>query len=384
MVYELTKEQKMIQGMAREFAVKDVSEGVAERYAKHEFPIEIVKKLGEIGIMGLTIDAEYGGSGGDEISFCLAILELTKIDPSLGVTVFAHVALGARPIEDFGTEKQKREWLTPLAKGEKLGAMAITEPGGGSDVAAMTTSAVTDGDEWVINGSKTFITNPGTPMSMGVNLACVTGEDKGKKEYSVIFVPTGTPGYVIGNPLDKVGFCASDTRELSFDDCRVPKENLIGPEGKSFKAIMNTFNRARICASAFALGIGEGAFQLALKYAKERKAFGKAIGEFQHIAFRLADMEIQIELVKNMIMKAAWLCDNGKDFIKEATISRVSSGDVAIECTQKSAQIFGGYGFMNEYPISRFNRDGRSGQIGEGTGDVMKIILARMMGFPGM
>lgn len=380
-MYELTEDQLMTQRLASDFAKKEASIGVAERYENMEFPYELVKRLGELGLMGITIPEKYGGSGGDVISFCLAIYEITKVDPSLALTCWAHVCLGCWPIYTLGTEAQKQKWLVPLAKGEKLAGMATTEPDAGSDIQGVRTVARVEGNEWVINGSKTFITNSGTSITLGVNTFCTTGfTEKGKKQFSLIFVPTHVPGLVIMPELKKVGLRASDTHELTFDNCRVPKENLLGEEGRAWYHLMDILDKSRILAAVFCLGMASASFELALDYAKERKAFGKRIGDFQYSAFQLAEMHMRIQMVWNFIIKAAWLADHGKEFVEEATISRYAAGDVLLFCSQNAAQLFGGLGFMIESPISRFNRDARAAQIGEGTSEVMKMVIARMLG----
>jgi alkylation response protein AidB-like acyl-CoA dehydrogenase len=343
---------------------------------EHRFPYELVAELAELGLMGLPIPEEYGGAGGDTLSYAIAIEELTRIDSSLAITVAAHTSLGTMPIFLFGSEDQKREWLPDLASGRKLAAFGLTEPGAGSDAGATQTRAELRDGQWVVNGSKIFITNAGTDITACVTITARTGDD----EISNIVVPNGTPGYVISAPMDKLGWRASDTRELSFQDCAVPEGNLLGERGRGFKQFLEILDGGRISVAAMGVGLAQGAYDLALAYAKDRKQFGRPITEFQAIQFQLADMAVEIEAGRNLVYKAAWLKDQGREFAEAAAMAKLYTGELSNRVVNQALQIHGGYGFMAEYAISRLYRDQKVLEIGEGTNEVQRMVIAKHLG----
>jgi len=379
--YTLSDEHELLRSTVRDFA-EAVVEPVAEELDREgRFPYDIVRGMADLGIMGITIPEEYGGAGADTLSYAIAVEELARIDSSVSITMCAHHSLGTLPIYYFGDDRQKAEWLPSLAAGEKLHAFGLTEPGAGSDAGAARTTARREGDEWVINGSKIFITNAGTDMTFGVTVTAVTGEDaKGRPAISTIMIPNGTPGYQISEPMKKMGWHASDTRSLSFNDVRVPAGNLLGPEGKGFTQFLRILDGGRIGVAALGLGLAQGAYEQALRYAKERNQFGKPIAGFQSIAFMLADMATDIEAARLLTYKAAWEKDQGLDFTQTAAMAKLKTGVLAREAANASLQIHGGYGFMDEFPISRFYRDAKILEIGEGTNEVQKMVIARGLG----
>jgi short-chain 2-methylacyl-CoA dehydrogenase len=375
--YDLSDEHELVRRTVRDFAVERVAPVAEELDREHRFPYELVAELAELGLMGMTIPEEYGGAGADTLSYAIAVEELTRVDSSVAITVAAHHSLGTLPIFQFGTEEQKREWLPQLASGEKLAAFGLTEPEAGSDAgAARTTAELRDG-EWVINGSKMFITNAGTDISACVTITALTGED----EISNIIVPNGTPGYEIAPPMQKLGWRASDTRELSFRDVRVPEGNLLGPQGKGFQQFLEILDGGRISVAAMGVGLAQGAYDLASKYAKERRQFGQPIAAFQAVQFALADMATEIEAGRSMVYKAAWLKDQGRPFGKEAAMAKLFTGELSNRAANAALQIHGGYGFMNEFPISRLYRDQKILEIGEGTNEVQRMVIAKHLGF---
>jgi short-chain 2-methylacyl-CoA dehydrogenase len=375
--YDLSDEHELVRRTVRDFAVGRVAPVAEELDREHRFPYELVAELAELGLMGMTIPEEYGGAGADTLSYAIAVEELTRVDSSVAITVAAHHSLGTLPIFQFGTEEQKREWLPQLASGEKLAAFGLTEPEAGSDAgAARTTAELRDG-EWVINGSKMFITNAGTDISACVTITALTGED----EISNIIVPNGTPGYEIAPPMQKLGWRASDTRELSFRDVRVPEGNLLGPQGKGFQQFLEILDGGRISVAAMGVGLAQGAYDLASKYAKERRQFGQPIAAFQAVQFALADMATEIEAGRSMVYKAAWLKDQGRPFGKEAAMAKLFTGELSNRAANAALQIHGGYGFMNEFPISRLYRDQKILEIGEGTNEVQRMVIAKHLGF---
>ncbi|MCW2960518.1 MAG: acyl-CoA dehydrogenase domain protein [Thermoleophilia bacterium] len=379
--FQLSDEHELLRSTVRDFAEQVVAPQAEELDRESRFPYDIVKGMADLGIMGITIPEEYGGGGSDTLCYAIAVEELARIDSSVSITMCAHHSLGTLPIYYFGSEQQKQDWLPALASGEKLHAFGLTEPGAGSDAGAARTTARRDGDEWVINGSKMFITNAGTDITFGVTVTAITGEDdRGRPQISTIMIPNGTPGYEISDPLKKMGWHASDTRALSFNDVRVPLENLVGPEGKGFTQFLKILDGGRIGVASLGLGLAQGAYEQALKYAQERNQFGKPIAGFQSIAFMLADMATDIESARLLTYKAAWQKDQGIDFTQTAAMAKLKTGILAREVANLSSQIHGGYGFMDEFPISRFYRDAKILEVGEGTNEIQRMVIARGLG----
>ncbi len=376
MNFGLTDEQELIRRTVREFADSRVAPVAEELDREARFPYELVGELAELGLMGLPIPEEYGGAGGDTVSYAIAVEELTRVDSSVAITVAAHTSLGTMPILLFGNEEQKREWLPKLASGEGLAAFGLTEPDAGSDAGATRTKASLIDGEWVIDGSKIFITNAGTDISACVSITAVTGEN----EISNLIVPNGTPGYEISAPMKKLGWHASDTRELSFRDCKVPEGNLLGERGRGFQQFMEILNGGRISVAAMGVGLAQGAYELALTYAKERQQFGKPIAEFQAIQFQLADMTTEIDAGRQLVYRAAWLKDQGRDYALAAAQAKLYTGILSNRVVNSALQIHGGYGFMEEFAISRLYRDQKILEIGEGTNEVQRMVIARHLG----
>ncbi|HEV8603493.1 MAG TPA: acyl-CoA dehydrogenase family protein [Gaiellaceae bacterium] len=376
MNFDLTEEQELVRRTVRDFAEQRVSPVAEELDREHRFPYELVAELAGLGLMGMTIPEEYGGGGSDTVSYAIAVEELTRIDSSVAITVAAHTSLGTMPIFLFGNDEQKREWLLDLASGRKLAAFGLTEPGAGSDAAASRTRAELRDGEWVINGSKIFITNAGTDISACVTITALTGED----EISNLIVPNGTPGYEVSAPMRKLGWRASDTRELSFKDCRVPEGNLLGERGQGFRQFLEILDGGRISVAAMGVGLAQGAYDLAFRYAQEREQFGKKIASFQAIQFQLADMAVEIEAGRNLVYKTAWLKDEGRPFAKEAAMAKLYTGELSHRIVNQALQIHGGYGFMEESAISRLYRDQKILEIGEGTNEVQRMVIARHLG----
>jgi alkylation response protein AidB-like acyl-CoA dehydrogenase len=374
---DLTDEHELLRRTVRDFSVERVAPVAEELDKEHRFPYELVGEMAELGLMGMTIPEEYGGAGTDTVSYAIAVEELTRVDSSVAITMAAHHSLGTLPIYLFGSEEQKREWVPQLASGEKLAAFGLTEPEAGSDAGAARTRAELRDGEWVVNGSKMFITNAGTDITACVTITAVTGED----EISNIVVPNGTDGYEIAPPMQKLGWRASDTRELSFRDVRVPEGNLLGPRGKGFQQFLEILDGGRISVAAMGLGLAQGAYDLASEYARERRQFGKPIASFQAIQFQLADMATEIEAGRNMVYKAAWLKDQGRAFAKEAAMAKLYTGELSHRAANAALQIHGGYGFMDEYAISRLYRDQKILEIGEGTNEVQRMVIAKHLGF---
>jgi alkylation response protein AidB-like acyl-CoA dehydrogenase len=378
---ELTEEHEALRATVEDFARKEVAPVIGELYERGEFPYDIVAKMGAMGLFGLPVAEEYGGMGGDYFALCLALEELARVDSSVAITLEAGVSLGAMPIYRFGTEEQKREWLPALAAGEELGAFGLTEAGGGSDAGASRTTARLDGDEWVINGSKAFITNSGTDITSVITVTAITGErEGGKKEISAIMVPAGTPGLRVAPPYSKVGWCCSDTRELSFDDVRVPAANLVGERGRGYAQFLSILDEGRVAIAALSVGLAQGCVDESLRYARERHAFGQAIGSYQAIQFKIADMEARAHTARLAYYAAAAKMLQGKPFKKEAAIAKLVSSNAAMDNARDATQVFGGYGFMNEYPVGRFYRDAKILEIGEGTSEVQRMLIARQLG----
>jgi alkylation response protein AidB-like acyl-CoA dehydrogenase len=376
MNYELTDEQELLRKTVRDFAVSRVAPVAEELDREERFPYELVSELAELGLMGIPIPEEHGGAGADTVSYAIAIEELTRIDSSVAITVAAHTSLGTMPIYLFGDDAQKSEWLPQLASGEKLAAFGLTEPNAGSDAGATRTRAELRDGEWIVNGSKIFITNAGTDISGCVTITALTGEN----EISNIIVANGSPGYEISAPMRKLGWHASDTRELAFKDCAVPEANLLGPRGEGFRQFMEILDGGRISVAAMGVGLAQGAYDLAFAYAKEREQFGRPIAKFQAVQFALADMATEIEAGRQLVYRAAWLKDRGKDFGLAAAQAKLYTGILSNRAANASLQIHGGYGFMEEYAISRLFRDQKILEIGEGTNEVQRMVIAKLLG----
>jgi alkylation response protein AidB-like acyl-CoA dehydrogenase len=374
--FDLSDEHELIRRTVREFAEERIAPVAEELDREHRFPYELVADLAELGLMGIPLPEQYGGAGGDTLSYAIAVEELTRVDSSVAITVAAHTSLGTMPIFLFGTEEQKREWLPDLASGKKLAAFGLTEPGAGSDAAATRTRAELRDGSWVVNGSKIFITNAGTDLSACVTISARTGED----EISNLIVPNGTPGYEISAPMRKMGWRASDTRELSFRDCAVPEANLLGERGRGFQQFLEILDGGRISIAAMGLGLAQGAYELATRYAQEREQFGQPIAKFQAIRFKLADMATEIEAGRHLVYKAAWLKDQKRPFAQSAAMAKLYTGELAHRVANHALQIHGGYGFMDEYAISRFYRDQKVLEIGEGTNEIQRLVIARELG----
>jgi short-chain 2-methylacyl-CoA dehydrogenase len=374
--FDLSPEQELVRTTVREFAEERVAPIAEELDREHRFPYELVAELAELGLMGMPIPEEYGGGGTDTLAYAIAVEELTRVDSSVAITVAAHTSLGTMPIFMFGSEEQKREWLPPLASGQKLGAFGLTEPGAGSDAGATRTRAELRDGEWVINGSKIFITNAGTDISGCVTITALTGDG----EVSNVIVPNGTPGYEISPQMKKLGWRASDTRELSFKDAAVPEANLLGPRGEGFRQFLEILDGGRISVAAMGVGLAQGAYDLAYRYAREREQFGKPIASFQAVQFQLADMAVEIEAGRNLVYKAAWLKDEGRPFAREAAMAKLYTGELSHRVANAALQIHGGYGFMDESAISRLYRDQKILEIGEGTNEVQRMVIARHLG----
>jgi alkylation response protein AidB-like acyl-CoA dehydrogenase len=380
MDFDLSADHELIRRTVRDFAEGEVAPVAEELDRTKAFPYGIVAKLGELGLMGIPFPQEYGGGGGDTLAYALAVEELTRVDSSVAITLCAHTSLGTQPVYLFGSEEQKREWLPRLCSGERLGAFGLTEPEAGSDAGNTRTRARLQDGEWVIDGAKQFITNAGTDISGIVCITAVTGERDGEREISNIIVPNGTPGYEQGEPYRKMGWNASDTRPLTFSECHVPEANLLGPRGAGFKQFLHILDIGRIGVAAMGVGLAQGALDEALKYAKERRAFGKPISKFQAIQAKLADMSAEIEAARLLVHKAALEKDAGRNFTLTAAQAKLKTGRLAVRCTEEAVQIHGGYGYIEEYPVCRFYRDAKILTIGEGTDEVQQMVIARALG----
>jgi short-chain 2-methylacyl-CoA dehydrogenase len=374
--YDLSEEQELVRATVREFAQTRVAPVAEELDREERFPYELVAELAELGLMGMPIPEEYGGAGADTLSYAIAIEELTRVDSSVAITVAAHTSLGTMPIYLYGTDEQKREWLPRLASGQGLAAFGLTEPGAGSDSGATRTRAELRDGSWVIDGSKMFITNAGTDISACVTITARTGDD----EVSTIIVPNGTPGYTISAPMKKLGWRASDTRELSFENCAVPETNLVGERGRGFQQFLEILDGGRISVAAMGVGLAQGAYDLAFAYAQERQQFGRPIAKFQAVGFALADMATEIEAGRQLVYRAAWLKDEGRPFGLAAAQAKLYTGLLSNRAANAALQIHGGYGFMDEYAISRLYRDQKILEIGEGTNEVQRMVIARLLG----
>jgi len=386
MDFELSGDHELIRRTVREFAEGEVAPVAEELDRTKSFPYDIVAQLGRLGLMGIPFPQEYGGGGGDTLAYALAVEELARVDSSVAITLCAHTSLGTQPLYLFGSEEQRREWLPPLCAGERLGAFGLTEPEAGSDAGNTRTRAQLQDGEWVIDGAKQFITNAGTDISGVVCITAVTaqdgaaGEGTGAREISNLIVPNGTPGYEQGEPYRKMGWNASDTRPLSFSECRVPEQNLLGPRGAGFKQFLRILDIGRIGVAAMGVGLAQGALDQALSYSKQRRAFGRAISTFQAIQGKLADMSTEIEAARLLVYKAAREKDAGKNFTLTAAQAKLKTGRLAVRCAEEAVQIHGGYGYIEEYPVCRFYRDAKILTIGEGTDEVQQMVIARALG----
>jgi short-chain 2-methylacyl-CoA dehydrogenase len=380
MDFELSADHELIRRTVREFAEGEVAPAAEELDRTKAFPYEIVRKLGELELMGIPFPQEYGGGGGDTLAYALAVEELTRVDSSVAITLCAHTSLGTQPVYLFGSEEQRLQWLPQLCSGSRLGAFGLTEPEAGSDAGNTRTTAQLQDGEWVINGAKQFITNAGTDISGMVCITAVTGRDGEGREISNIIVPNGSPGYEQGEPYRKMGWNASDTRPLAFSDCRVPEENLLGPRGAGFRQFLHILDIGRIGVAAMGVGLAQGALDQALRYATERRAFGKPISKFQAIQAKLADMSTEIEAARLLVYKAAREKDAKRNFTLTAAQAKLKTGRLAVRCAEEAVQIHGGYGFIEEYPVCRFYRDAKVLTIGEGTDEVQQMVIARALG----
>jgi len=376
MHFDLPDDHRLLQETVRDFAQQEIAPVAADLDREKRFPYEIVAKMGELGWMGIPFPEEYGGAGGTTLQYALAVEELTRVDSSVAITMCAHTSLGTQPIYLFGSEAQKTALLPDLTAGRKLGAFGLTEPEAGSDAGNTRTRAALEDGEWVINGAKQFITNAGTEVSGHVCITARTGDD----EISNIVVANGTPGYEQGEPYRKMGWNASDTRPLTFTDCRVPEEHLLGPRGQGFRQFLHILDIGRIGVAAMGVGLAQGALDEALAYAKERRAFGQPISKFQAIQGKLADLSTEIEAARLLTYKAAFLKDEGRNFTLTAAQAKLKTGRLAVRATEEAVQIHGGYGYIEEYPVCRFYRDAKILTIGEGTDEVQQMVIARALG----
>lgn len=380
MNFDLTDEQKAIRQTVREFAVERVAPRAEEMDREEAFPYGLVKEMAQLGLMGLPFPEEYGGAGADTVSYALAVMELARVDASTAITMAAHVSLGASPFYLFGTEAQKQKYLVPLAQGKMLWGFGLTEPGAGSDAGNTQTKAALKDGKWIVNGTKAFITNSGTDITGGTTITAVTGTRADKPEITNLIVEQNTPGFTRSKKYKKMGWRASDTRELSFADAQVPEENVLGKRGEGLKNFLTILDGGRISVAALSVGLARGAYDEALKYAKERVAFGRPISKFQAIQFKLVDMLTQIEHAELMVLKAAWEKDQKREFAQTASYAKLFAAELSHRVVNEAVQIHGGYGFMDEYPVSRMYRDQKINEIGEGTNEVQRLVIARMMG----
>jgi alkylation response protein AidB-like acyl-CoA dehydrogenase len=374
--FDLDEEHELLRDTVRQFALEKVAPVAEELDREKRFPYELVDEMAGLGLMGMTIPEEYGGAGADTVSYAITVEELTRIDSSVAITVAAHHSLGTLPIYYFGSEQQKRDWLPDLASGKKLAAFGLTEPNAGSDAGATRTTAKLENGEWVVDGAKMFITNAGTDITWGVTITAVTGDG----EISNIVVENGTDGYVVSPPMQKLGWRASDTRELSFQGARVPEGNLLGARGDGFKQFLQILDGGRISVAAMGVGLAQGCYDLAFAYAKEREQFGKPIGKFPAVQDKLVDMATEIEAARLLVYRAAWEKDQGRPFAQTAAMAKLYSGELSHRAANWALQIHGGYGFMDEYAISRFYRDQKILEIGEGTNEVQRMVIAKHLG----
>lgn len=381
MDFELTAEQQMLKDMCRDFARKEIAPYADEWFDAGYFPTEIFHKLADLQLMGLLIPEKYGGNGAGTMAMVAALEELGKVDQSIATTLQAHLTIGSLPFLRFGTEEQKHTWLTPLARGERLGAFGLTEPQAGSDAANIQTTSYLDGDAWVVNGTKCFISNAGTPLSYGlVALTTDRAGGNGKRAYRAIIIPKDTPGYTIGTPYKKIGWHTVDTREQIFENVRVPRDNLLGEDGSGFRAFLKTLDCGRISVATLGLSLAEACLTMSLRYAQERKTFGKPLASHQAIQFKLADMATQVDMARLMVYRAAGLRDQGRPYAKEAAMAKLASSEIAVKAAEEAVQIHGGYGYTRDFPVSRFYLDSKILTIGEGTSEVQRMVIARQLG----
>src|SRR4249920_2411073 len=382
MDFELSDEQRLLRDTVRDFARQEVAPVAEELDRTKAFPYELVEKMGKLGLMGIPFPEEYGGGGADTLTYALAVEELTRVDSSVAITMAAHTSLGTMPIHLWGSDEQRDDWLPQLCSGQKLAAFGLTEPEAGSDAGNTHTTAKLDDGQWVVNGAKQFITNSGTDISGFVTITAVTGDggSSGGREISNIIVPNGTPGYEVGKPYRKMGWNASDTRPLAFDDCRVPEANLLGRRGDGFKQFLQILDGGRIGVAAMGVGLAQGALDEAISYSKERRAFGRPIGKFQAIQAKIADLSAQIEAARLLVYRAAQLKERGEPFTLTAAQAKLITGRLAVRATEEAVQIHGGYGYIEEYPVCRFYRDAKILTIGEGTDEVQQMVIARQLG----
>ncbi len=378
MDFDFTDEHNALRAMVREFAQDRIAPNAVQWDADHHFPSDVVREMGDLGLFGITADEEWGGAGADFTSLCIAIEELARVDQSMAITLEAGVGLGINPIHEFGSPEQKERWLPDLVAGRALAGFGLTEPDAGSDAGATATKAELDGDEWVINGSKAFITNSGTDTTSVVTITARTGPT----EISAIIVPLGTEGFTVEPAYRKMGWHASDTHGLTFIDCRVPEENLLGERGRGFHQFLSTLDDGRIAIAAMAVGVLQACLDESLAYAKERTSFGKPIGSYQAVAFKIADMEVMTEAARLLTYKAAWLKDHGRPFKQEATIAKLYATEAAVSATRDATQVFGGAGFIDETLVARHYRDAKILEIGEGTSEVQRLVISRGLGLP--
>ena len=384
MDFDLTPEQEEFRQSVRAFSEDVIRPRAEEMDRAEELPMDIVKQMGELGLFGLPFAEEYGGQGADFLTLCLAIEEIARVDSSIAITLEAAVGLGANPILHFGTEEQKQRWLVPMAQGEIFGAFGLTEPGGGTDAEATKTTATLEGGQWVINGSKAFITNSGTPITGLVTITATTGRrSDGSKEISGIIVPTDSQGFEVGPPYRKLGWRASGTHELAFNHVRGPEGNLLGKRGRGFAQFLQILDDGRIAIAALGVGLAQGCLEESVRYANEREAFGRPIGAFQGLQFKVADMQIRVETARLAVYKAAWLKEQGRPYKAAASLAKVHATDIAVTCAREAVQIHGGYGYMEEFPVARHYRDAKVLEIGEGTNEIQRILIARDLGMPG-
>ncbi len=379
--FTLNEEQEALRSSVEDFARGVIAPVIGDLYERGEFPYDIVSRMGKMGLFGLPFPEEYGGMGGDYFAFCLALHELARVDSSVAITLEAGVGLGAMPIYRFGSAAQKDRWLPDLCQGERLAAFGLTEPGGGSDIpGGMRTTARLDGDEWVIDGSKAFITNSGTSITSVVTALAITSRDGAKPEISAIMVPSGTPGFTVGPEYSKVGWRCSDTRELAFSGCRVPAENLLGGAGRGYAQFLQTLDEGRVAIAALAAGLAQGCVDECLRYAAQRTAFGHELGHYQAIQFKIADMAARAHVARLSWYDAAARLVAGEPFKSQAAIAKLTCSNAAMDNSRDATQIFGGYGYINEFPVARFYRDAKVLEIGEGTSEVQRMVIARQLG----
>jgi butyryl-CoA dehydrogenase len=377
---DFSSEQDAFRKVVRDFAEQEIAPHAEEWDRDHVFPVDTVRAMGELGVFGLIFPEEYGGSGADFTTFCIALEEIGRVDQSMAITVEAAVGLGANPIYQFGTEEQRQQWLPELCSGQALAGFGLTEPNGGSDAGSTQTKAVLDGDEWVIDGRKEFITNSGTPITSVVNVTAVTGETAGRREISTLMIPSATPGFTVEPAYRKMGWHASDTHPLSFDNCRVPADHILGQRGDGFRNFLAVLDEGRVAIAALSVGLAQACLEHSVEYAKNRTSFGRPIGSNQGVSFKCADMLVMVEAARALTYKAAWLKDQGRPFKREAAVAKLYATEAAVSATREATQIFGGYGFIDETPVSRYYRDAKILEIGEGTSEVQRLILARELG----